>query len=55
MRLPRARRAELEALATETGLSTADLARLGINWLLEHREVLLSGREQSTQAQERAA
>ena len=34
-------RRELDALALETGLSAADLARLGIRWMLEHPGVLL--------------
>jgi hypothetical protein len=45
VRLPSARRQELEALARDTGLSAADLARLGIAWLLRHREVLTTGRD----------
>ena len=39
--LPQQRRAELAALASETGLSSADLVRLGICRLLERPEVLL--------------
>jgi hypothetical protein len=41
IRMPAARRRELDELADEAGLSAADLARLGIRWLLEHRDVLL--------------
>jgi hypothetical protein len=40
-RLPALRRRELDELAEQAGLSSADLVRLGIKWLLEHREVLL--------------
>jgi len=41
IRMPAARRRELDELANETGLSSADLARIGIRWLLERRDVLL--------------
>jgi hypothetical protein len=39
--LPADRRRELDQLSEETGLSAADLARLGIRWVLSHRDVLL--------------
>jgi hypothetical protein len=39
--LPEDRRRELDRLSEETGLSAADLARLGIRWVLSHRDVLL--------------
>jgi hypothetical protein len=55
MRLPAERRRELDALAREVGLNSSDLARLGINWLLEHRDVVRYGRERSAQAQEQRA
>jgi hypothetical protein len=41
LRLPTQRRAQLEALADETGLSAADLARLAIGRLLDDRKVIL--------------
>ena len=41
IRLPAAKRRELDELAADTGLSSADLARIGIRWLLAHRDVLL--------------
>jgi hypothetical protein len=41
LRLPAAARKELDALASEVGLSTADVARIGLRWLLLHREALL--------------
>jgi hypothetical protein len=41
LRLSRERRRQLAELAAESGLSASDLARLGINWLLEHPGVLL--------------
>jgi predicted DNA-binding protein len=47
LRLPAERRRELDALARETGLSAADVVRLSIKHLLEHRDVLASGRERS--------
>jgi hypothetical protein len=39
--LPRRRRAELAELAAEAGLSSADLVRLSIGWLLQNPGVLL--------------
>jgi hypothetical protein len=53
MRLPEAQRRELAALADETGLTSADLVRLSIRWMLEHKAVLVIGRE--SVAEERAA
>jgi hypothetical protein len=41
IRLPEQRRRELFELAAETGLSRADLVRIGINWLIEHPEAIL--------------
>jgi hypothetical protein len=41
LRLPVQRRPQLEALADETGLSSADLARLAIGRLLANPEVIL--------------
>jgi len=43
MRLPASQRQELVALANQTGLSSSDLARLGITWLLERKDVLITG------------
>jgi hypothetical protein len=40
-RIPTERRQELAALASEVGLSSADLVRLGIKYLLDNRELLL--------------
>jgi hypothetical protein len=48
LRLPADQRRELGELAREVGLSSADLARLGIGWLLRHPGVLLE-REQRTE------
>jgi hypothetical protein len=45
LRLPAAQRRELAELAAETGLSSADLVRLSVCWMLAHRNVLLSGSE----------
>jgi hypothetical protein len=54
MRLSAAQRRELAALADETGLTSADLARLGIRWLLAHRDVLtgrsLAGEQRAARA-----
>lgn len=41
IRMPAAKRRELDELAADTGLTSADLARIGIRWLLAHRETLL--------------
>jgi hypothetical protein len=41
IRLPKANRRELDALAEETGLTSADLVRIGIRWLLVHHELVL--------------
>ena len=41
IRLSADRRRELAELAAESGLSSADLVRLSIGWLLEHPGVLL--------------
>jgi hypothetical protein len=40
IRMPAQRRRELDELASEVGLSAADLTRLSIRWLLEHRDAL---------------
>ena len=39
--MPAQRRRELDEFADEAGISAADAVRLGIRWLLEHRDVLL--------------
>jgi hypothetical protein len=39
--IPVDRRLELDRVAAETGLSASDIARHGIRWVLEHRDVLL--------------
>jgi hypothetical protein len=49
LRLPAGRRRELAALADETGLSAADLVRLGIRWLLDHPGVLLKPEGQNSE------
>ena len=41
LRLPRAWRKELDALADEVGLSSSDVARLGIRYLLNDRDRLV--------------
>jgi hypothetical protein len=43
--LPAEQRGELDELAAATGLSVADLARLGIGWVIKRRDVLVNGRE----------
>jgi hypothetical protein len=46
LKLPLRQRRELDALAGETGLSRADLVRLGIRYVLQHPEVILRPVEQ---------
>jgi hypothetical protein len=41
LRLPRAWRKELDELAAEVGLSSSDVARLGIRHLLNHPDRLV--------------
>jgi hypothetical protein len=43
IRLSADQRRELEELAQEVGLSSADLTRLGIRWLLHNPGMLLGG------------
>jgi hypothetical protein len=43
LRLPTAQRRELAALAGETGLSSADLVRLSVRYMLLHPEVIRHG------------
>jgi hypothetical protein len=50
IRLTPERRRELEDLAREVGLSSADLARLGIGWLLRHPSVLIDGGQRADAA-----
>jgi hypothetical protein len=40
IRLPAANRRELLELADEVGVSTSDLVRLGLRWVLTHRAAL---------------
>jgi hypothetical protein len=40
IRLSETRRRELDALAAECGLSAADIARLGIGWVLRNPDAL---------------
>jgi hypothetical protein len=40
IRLSETRRRELDALAEEVGLSAADVARLGIGWVLRNPDAL---------------
>jgi hypothetical protein len=41
MKLPLRQRQELASLASEIGLSSADVVRLGIRYVLQHPEVIL--------------
>jgi hypothetical protein len=41
LRLPRTWRKELDELAAEVGLSSSDIARLSIRFLLNHRDRLV--------------
>jgi hypothetical protein len=43
VRLSRERRQELDDLARECDLSAADVARLAIKWMVEHRDLLVRG------------
>jgi hypothetical protein len=45
LKMPPEQRRELAELAAESGLSSADLVRLSVRWMLAHRDVLLSGSE----------
>ena len=40
IRLPAANRRELLELADEVGVSTSDLVRIGLRWVLQHRATL---------------
>jgi hypothetical protein len=46
-RLPAAQRAQLETLAVQSGLSSADLTRLALQRLLEDRDVKLPAHQQT--------
>jgi hypothetical protein len=51
LKLPATTRRELAELATESGLSSADLVRLSVRWLLAHPDRLLgSGAEERGRA-----
>jgi hypothetical protein len=49
------RRAALDALARELGCSSSDLARIGVSWVLQHREVLISGPARQAEQQRASA
>jgi hypothetical protein len=51
MKLPLSQRRELAAFAGEVGLSSADVARLAIRYMLEHRQLFLRPVE-ATRAQQ---
>jgi hypothetical protein len=40
IRLPSQDRHELDAVSDATGISPSDLARIGIRWVLDHRDAL---------------
>ena len=46
--LPPAQRRKLAKLASEAGISTADVVRFGIRWTLDHRELLLKPEPERT-------
>jgi hypothetical protein len=51
IRLSETRRRELDALAAECGLSAADVARLGIGWVLRNPDALRgAARREATQS-----
>jgi hypothetical protein len=43
LRLPTAQREQLDELAAKLSLSSADVARIGVHWVLKHRDVLTDG------------
>jgi hypothetical protein len=47
IRLRPERRQELNDLARESGLSSAAVARLAIQWLVQHRELSIRGQERA--------
>jgi hypothetical protein len=49
-RLPAAQRAQLETLAVQSGLSSADLTRLALQRLLEDRDVRLPAHSETEAA-----
>jgi hypothetical protein len=51
LHLPTAQRQELATLANQIGLSSADLVRLGIRYMLAHPEVILRVNENQRGAQ----
>ena len=53
IRMPVSQWAELSALATDLGLSSADLARLAIRRLINHSEELLGGGSAAAPSQAR--
>ena len=44
LRLTPERKAELEAIASELGTTTAELLRIGASWICAHREFLTRGK-----------
>jgi hypothetical protein len=50
LKLPEARRAALESLADEVGVSSADLVRLAISQMLEGRAITLPAVERRSEA-----
>jgi len=53
--LPPEQRARLDALSIETGFPRGALARVGINWLLAHSDILLKGPAPADQSRDAAA
>jgi hypothetical protein len=49
------RRAALDDLARELGCSSSDLARIGVSWVLQHREVLIGGPARQSEQQRASA
>jgi hypothetical protein len=43
LKMPPETRRELAALAAEAGLSSADIVRLSVKWMLQHPGLLLGG------------
>jgi hypothetical protein len=54
--IPPDRRAALDALAAELGITSSALVRIGVGWVLQHREMLVAGPPVVTrQAEQRRA
>jgi hypothetical protein len=55
IKMPPEQRRELDALAQELGMSAADVARVGVHWVLRHRKILLGGPAVAARTMRKAA